>query len=124
MSRILLGYRRSHPFCIGSANKVRAFQLPQVPDNGNMDKVTFRQEYAMYHLYYGTLAMHQMGGKYFREWKKPMREILTGTQETSGCNAGSWQGWNYDRFFSRLYTTAIGAMTLETEYRYAPILQE
>ncbi len=124
MSRILLGYRRSHPFCIGSANKVRIFQLPEVPKSGDLTKVNFRQEYPMYHMYYGTLSMHQMGGKYFREWKKPVKEILIGTQETAGCNMGSWSGWNFDRFFSRLYTTAIGALTLETEYRYAPILQE
>ena len=78
----------------------------------------------MYHMYYGTLSMHQMGGRYFRDWNKVVKEILTGTQERNGCNAGSWQGWNTDRIFSRLYTTAIGAMTLETYYRYAPILQD
>ena len=42
----------------------------------------------------------------------------------SGCERGSWESWNLDGLFGRLYTTAIGAMTLETYYRYAPILQD
>lgn len=109
--------------CIGSANKVLAKQIPEIPKDGDVAQMNFKQEYPMYHLYYGTLAMHQMGGTYFRKWKKPMKEILVNSQEQTGCNAGSWQGWAFDRFFSRLYTTAMGAMTLETEYRYAPILQ-
>jgi hypothetical protein len=122
MSRILLGFRRSHPFCIGSANKVLAEQVPEVPKVGK--DVQFRQEYPMYHMYYGTLAMHQMGGRYFREWNKAVKEILTRTQETAGCSTGSWPGWGFDTYFSRLYATAIGALTLETYYRYAPILQD
>ena len=78
----------------------------------------------MYHMYYGTLAMHQMGGRYFREWNKVVKLVLNGTQAASGCERGSWAGWGYDTYFSRLYTTAIGALTLETYYRYAPILQD
>ena len=127
MSRILIGYRRSHPFCIGSANQIldgRNGQVPEVPKNGDFSALNFKQEYPMYHMYYGTLSMHQMGGRYFHDWNKVVKEILTKTQDQTGCNAGSWQGWNFDRFFSRLYTTAIGALTLETYYRYAPILQD
>jgi HEAT repeat protein len=127
MSRILIGYRRSHPFCIGSANQIldeKSGQVPEIPAGQKWEAMNFKQEYPMYHMYYGTLAMHQMGGRYFRDWNKVVKDILTNTQEKSGCNAGSWQGWNFDRFFSRLYTTAIGAMTLETYYRYAPILQD
>ena len=38
--------------------------------------------------------------------------------------ARAWESWGEDAYFSRLYITAIGAMTLETYYRYAPILQD
>ncbi len=124
MSRILLGLRRSHPFSIGSANKLLAAQLPEIPKDERWDRFQPRQEYPMYHMYYGTLAMHQMGGKYFRDWNKSVKAVLLGTQETGGCSAGSWSGWNSDRFFSRLYPTALGALTLETYYRYAPVLQD
>ena len=78
----------------------------------------------MYFMYYATLATHQMGGKYFSQWDKALKEILPNTQEKAGCERGSWASWNLDGLFGRLYTTAIGAMTLETYYRYAPILQD
>jgi hypothetical protein len=68
--------------------------------------------------------MHQMGGKYFSQWDKALREILPGTQEKAGCERGSWESWGLDRDFGRLYTTAMGALTLETYYRYAPILAD
>lgn len=125
MSRILLGYRRSHPFCIGSANKVLTKQAPPLPKKaGDWNGYNLDYQYPMYFLYYATLAMHQMGGKFFSEWDKLLREILPGTQEKQGCERGSWASWGIDGIFSRMYTTAIGAMTLETYYRYAPILQD
>lgn len=124
MSRILLGYRRSHPFCIGSANKILSSQMPEIPKNQNWDRINIDAQYPMYFMYYGTLAMHQMGGKYFREWNKSIKTILPGTQKRAGCERGSWEGKRLDGIFGRLYTTAIGAMTLETYYRYAPILQD
>jgi hypothetical protein len=124
MSRILLGYRRSHPFCIGSANKVLSQQVPQAPKDGKWTSWRSQQSYGVYHMYYGTLAMHQMGGRYFRDWNRSIKALLPETQDTSGCAAGSWAGWNHDTYFSRLYTTATGALTLQTYYRYAPILQD
>jgi HEAT repeat protein len=125
MSRILLGYRRSHPFCIGSANTILNKQLPPLPKKaGDWNGYNLNYQYPMYFLYYATLSMHQMGGKFFSQWDKVLREILPGTQKTAGCERGSWESWGFDRDFGRLYTTAIGALTLETYYRYAPILQD
>jgi hypothetical protein len=125
MSRILLGYRRSHPFCIGSANTLLSKQLPPLPKKpGDWSGYNLDYQYPMYFLYYATLSMHQMGGKYFSQWDKVLREILPNTQQKTGCERGSWASWSQDGIFSRMYTTAIGAMTLETYYRYAPILQD
>jgi HEAT repeat protein len=128
MSRILLGYRRSHPFCIGSANKVLT-QMPAMLKKGE----TWQEwspvpdyEFPMYFFYYATLSMHQMGGKYFSEWNKMLKEVLPGTQiKSEGCERGSWTSWGRpDMAFSRLYTTAMATLTLETYYRYAPVLQD
>ena len=115
MSRILLGYRRSHPFCIGSANKILQDQLPAMPKReGDWDGFSLDAQYPMYFVYYGTLSMHQMGGRYFREWNKRIKVILPATQRTEGCSRGSWPGWRLDGIFGSLYTTAMGALTLET----------
>jgi hypothetical protein len=78
----------------------------------------------MYFLYYGTLAMHQMGGRYFREWNARVKEILPAVQRKTGCQRGSWEGWYLDGIFGSVYTTSMGALTLETYYRYAPVLQD
>ncbi len=124
MSHILLGFRRSHPFCIGSANHILRTQLPSLPKDGDVRKVNIAQEYPMYFLYYGTLAMHQMGGRYFRTWNERLRAILPPLQETTGCPRGSWPGKNIDGLFGSLYTTAAGVLALETYYRYLPVLQD
>lgn len=124
MSHVLMGYRRSHPFCIGSANFILAKQLPEVPKEGNWDKLNIKQEYPMYFMYYGTLSMHQMGGRYFRTWNDRIRTILPATQIQTGCARGSWKGTAYDGFFGSLYTAAVGVLTLETYYRYLPVLQD
>lgn len=126
MSRNLLGYRRSHPFCIGSANTILVRQLPKlVPKKaGDWAGLNLDFQFPMYTLYYCTLSMHQMGGKYFAQWDKVLRDLLPSTQKRTGCERGSWESWGLDRDFGRLYTTAMGALTLETYYRYAPILQD
>lgn len=128
MSRILLGYRRSHPFCIGSANKVLT-QLPAMPKKaGEWSGWQPIPDYEcpMYFFYYATLSMHQMGGKYFSQWNQMLKEVLPNTQiQGTGCDRGSWASWGrLDQICSRLYTTAMAALTLETYYRYAPILQD
>src|SRR5262249_32602928 len=126
MSRILLGCRRSHPFCIGSANTILTKQLPKLQPKKPGDWTAFNVDFQfpMYTLYYCTLSMHQMGGHYFNEWDKTLRDLLPSTQSKTGCERGSWESWGLDRDFSRLYTTAMGALTLETYYRYAPVLQD
>ena len=125
MSRILLGYRRSHPFCIGSANMILEKQLPPLPKNlDDWSAFSVDAQYPMYFMYYGTVSTHQMGGRYFRKWNERIKQILPNTQRTKGCRRGSWPGWRLDGIFGSLYTTAMGALTLETYYRYAPILQD
>jgi hypothetical protein len=124
MAHILMGYRRSHPFSIGSANYLLARQLPVVPKDASIERLVFNQQYPMYFLYYGTLAMHQMGGKYFRKWNDQLRVILPGLQIKEGCGRGSWKSQSEDGYFGSLYTAAMGVLALETYYRYLPVLQD
>jgi len=124
MCRIFLGWRRSHPFCIGSANKILNDTMEEIPKGGNWSLYRSHREYPTYAWYYGTLAMHQMGGRYFRLWNERIRKVLPGTQEKTGCIRGSWPIWNHDSINGRVVTAALGALTLETYYRYLPVLQD
>jgi hypothetical protein len=134
MSRIFLGWRRTHPFCIGGANFIMKTYYPEFDVFGEPGKEDWTKTgrftpkgiWAMYNIYYCTLSLHQMGGKYFGMWNRRVSRVLPHFQKKTGCERGAWpsnwgtaddqQGW--------VYTTALGALTLETYYRYLPILQD
>jgi hypothetical protein len=134
MSRIFLGWRRTHPFCIGGANFIvktyltefNVFGEPGQEDWSKAGRFTPKAIWCMYNIYYCTLTMHQMGGKYFYDWNRRVSRVLPFFQNKNGCERGSWpskwgtaddnEGW--------VYTTAMGVLTLETYYRYAPILAD
>lgn len=124
MCRIFMGWRRSHPFCIGSANKILADMMEPIPKKENWDLYRSFREYPTYAWYYGTLAMHQMGGRYFREWNDRIRQVVPGTQHKTGCMRGSWPIWNHDSINGRVVTAELGVLTLETYYRYLPVLAD
>ena len=124
MCRIFMGWRRSHPFCIGSANKILVDMMEPIPKKENWDLYRSYREYPTYAWYYGTLAMHQMGGRYFREWNERIRKVIPGTQQKTGCMRGSWPIWNHDSINGRVVTTGLGVLTLETYYRYLPVLAD
>ncbi len=132
MTRIFLGWRRTHPFCIGSANFIRKHYLPDFDVFGEPGKedwsktgrFTPKALWAMYNYYYCTLAMHQMGGKYFYDWNRRVSRVLPNFQKKAGCERGSWPGWNQDSADGWIYATCMGVLTMETYYRYAPILAD
>ncbi len=124
MSRMFMGWRRSHPFCIGSGYFVLAHNMERMPKGGNFDKYVSKNRFPAYAWYYGTLAMHQMGGHFFRRWNKVIKELLPGLQNKEGCDAGSWPVLNYDFVAGKAYTTCMGVLTLETYYRYKPFCEE
>jgi len=77
----------------------------------------------MYQMYYATLAMFQMGGRYWKEWNNSMKKILCENQCKGGCEDGSWYiddpVW-YNQI-GRLFHTAVGCLSLEVYYRYLPV---
>ncbi len=74
--RFFMGWQRSHPFLIGSANYLMDF-LPQW--RKGLEKGQAIAWY-FYFYYYGTLAMYQMGGRYWRSWNEKIKTILPENQ--------------------------------------------
>jgi len=76
----------------------------------------------MYYWYYGTLAMFQMGGEYWKKWNAAMKDVIFKHQRTSGDEKGSWDPvdpWGQDG--GRVYSTALMTMCLEVYYRYGRV---
>jgi hypothetical protein len=66
-----------------------------------------------------------MGGKDFGDWNRRVGRVLPRFQRREGCERGVWPAeWGRDSAFGWLYTTSMGVLTLETYYRYLPILQD
>jgi hypothetical protein len=124
MARMFLGWRRSHPFCIGSANFIINRKMEEIPRGNNWDRYVSANRFPSYAWYYGTLAMHQMGGRFFRQWNAVIKDLLPGIQNKEGCDAGSWKVINYDFVAGKVYSTCMGVLTLETYYRYKPFCEE
>ncbi|MCK6460491.1 MAG: HEAT repeat domain-containing protein [Planctomycetes bacterium] len=120
--RIFMGRQRSHPYCIGAANRL----LKSIPEyDGKTIKYTAGAEYPAYYWYYASLAMYQMGGRFWRQWSKPLLTDGIPDMQKKGdeCEHGSWDCGNLDSIGGRVYTTAMCVLTLETFYRYLPALQ-
>jgi hypothetical protein len=70
----------------------------------------------LYFAYFGSLAMHQLGGDAWTKWWSPLRDKLLRTQSPDG----SWPA-NFDRWHAyggQVYSTALSALILETPVRY------
>jgi hypothetical protein len=73
----------------------------------------------MYYWYYGTLAMHQLGGPAWDRWNKSLEKAVIQSQVKEGCAEGSWDPkdpWGGDG--GRVYSTALMTMCFEVYWRY------
>jgi hypothetical protein len=74
----------------------------------------------IYYWYYGSYAMFQYGGKDWHRWNEAMIKSLVTTQRQGNIDEdGSWDPigeWGIAG--GRVYSTALGAMTLEVYYRF------
>ncbi len=74
--------------------------------------------------FFGTHAMYQYGGVLWKEWNEAVHKALPPTQrgfdpKDRNCEDGSWDPIDqWSRTGGRVYTTALGALTLEVYYRY------
>ncbi|MGD2017373.1 MAG: terpene cyclase/mutase family protein [Planctomycetota bacterium] len=77
----------------------------------------------MYYWYYGSYAMFQMGGKYWKAWRGALETAVLRSQRKDGASKGSWDPvgpWGYAG--GRVYSTATMVLCLEAYYRYARVL--
>ena len=72
-----------------------------------------------YHWYYGTLALFQAGGEKWKKWNEALKATLVPSQIKDGDDAGSWPAERqWEEASGRVFTTALGALSLEVYYRY------
>ena len=106
---------------IGSSNYLEEF-LPTWMRG--LDKV---QTVTWYHYfwYYGTLAMHQMGGRFWRHWNEKIRRMYPEHQRRNPPELfGSWDPDTARLSGGRLFSTTMSILALETYYRFSPLLGE
>ncbi|MCB9935847.1 MAG: hypothetical protein H6840_09160 [Planctomycetes bacterium] len=85
-----------------------------------------------YYWYYGSFALHAMGGKDWKTWEKAVSKTLTENQRgfskldkdakrTSATDLDEHGSWDpvgaWGKAGGRVYSTAMAALTLETEWR-------
>lgn len=82
-------------------------------------------EINFYYWYYASYALFQYGGRAWEEWNESMKRTLLASQRKSTPEAGRIQedgSWDpigeWGVAGGRVYTTAMGALTLEVYYRY------
>ncbi|MFN0060844.1 MAG: hypothetical protein ACKVX7_20505 [Planctomycetota bacterium] len=73
----------------------------------------------IYYWYYASYAMFQYGGPAWDTWNEAMLAALVPTQRVLGEEDGSWDPVDeWSAIGGRVYTTALGAMTLQVYDRY------
>ncbi|MFC1479100.1 hypothetical protein ACFL6F_00745 [Planctomycetota bacterium] len=110
LCRVFIGEDTNSEMLRAHANR----QLLHLPKPKRMD---------FYQWYYATLAMFQMGGEYWKQWNESMKTVLLDSQAKGGCADGSWDAASapHGRSGGRIFTTAIGCLSLEVYYRYLPV---
>ena len=113
LSRILCGAKQDDPMVWRGAALCRAV-LPKHDDAGAVD-------FTYWH--FGTMAMFQVSGDAWAQWHDPMKAALVLSQrKDKGHARGSWDPkdpWAGEG--GRIYSTALGVMSLEVYYRYARV---
>jgi hypothetical protein len=122
LCRLLMGVRRADSML----QKQARLLLTDLPD---WEKSKNHSSHTEYYWYYGTLAMFQMGAKPWKEWNSKITSMLIKHQCKGGPLDGSLKdvdgSWDpqsaWARSGTRIYMTAINALTLEVYYRYLPL---
>ncbi|HYF49557.1 MAG TPA: zf-HC2 domain-containing protein [Planctomycetota bacterium] len=86
----------------------------------------------LYYWYYGTLGCFQVGGDPWKKWNQKLKDALLPTQCKGGPLDGTPQdrdgSWDPDDVWGawggRVYSTALGCLSLEVYYRYVRLGKE
>jgi hypothetical protein len=75
----------------------------------------------LYYWYYGSLAMHQVQGNGWEKWNEALQLRLLPAQRQDGRFIGTWDpaGDLWGGYGGRVYTTAMGALCLQSYYRFS-----
>ncbi len=77
-----------------------------------------------YYWYFGSMAMYQMGGKYWKTWRRHLTNAVLKTQREDGSFAGSWDPVGvWGESGGRVYSTALMTMTMQVYYRYRRLVK-
>ena len=96
-----------------ASDEAAAYVMAERPGQG---KTNF------YYWYYGTLAMFQRQGNEWPRWNESLQEQLLTRQRWDGDAAGSWDPDDlWGCYGGRVFSTALGALSLEVYYRYLPL---
>ena len=118
LMRMYMGLSKDDPR-IQTTGEFLLKMLPQWKPNPTPNAFASGQM-CFYHLYYGTLCMFQIGGDGWKQWNKALKETLIPNQCKAGDDDGSWDpsvDW-LSQYGGRVYSTAMGALSLEVYYRY------
>ena len=124
LCKLLMGFDRAEPML----QKQGDLLLTDPPDWKKM--ATKDEGHSMYYWYYGTLAVFQLGGDRWTRWNEAMKKALLPNQCQGGPmdgsladKDGSWDPVDWLQHYSgtRVYATAINALSLEVYYRYLPM---
>jgi len=78
-----------------------------------------RDRHFFYGVYYCTVGMFKVGGKYWDVTKTNTHKLLLSMQRADG----SWSGRRRSRRHGPIYCTSMSILALAVEYRYLPIYQ-
>jgi hypothetical protein len=83
-----------------------------------------RHNHFFYGVYYTSQAMFQIGGEYWKWYRKYLHWLLTSPEAHAQHESGYWLGVSGDdRNAGVNYSTAMAVLALTVEYRFLPIYQ-
>jgi len=111
LCRILMGQSRAVPYNVGVA-KYLLFKHKNLED-----------EAFFYYVYFGSHFMFQMGGPYWTTWNERLHKYFLRKQHLrNDIMFGKFkQQGPHSKIGGTLYITVMGALALETYYRYLPM---
>lgn len=110
LCRIFAGEDRSARDIRGGVDQLLADRPAWSPNGDGVD---------FYYWYYATYATFQVGDAAWGAWNPAMKAALVESQRRGACEDGSWDPIDASgRRAGRVYSTALGAMTLEVYYRF------
>jgi hypothetical protein len=125
-----VGHRNSRLTAIGCLIRVfigedTSGKVLRAHGNKLLEELPKAKKTDYYRTYYATLAMFQMGGEYWKKWNATMKKVLLDKQCKGGCPDGSWDPFEAGKYGAqragRVFTTAVGCLSLEIYYRYLPV---